>query len=179
MILQLELVLQSCDFPARAGNAIYSCSWKPVLRVLDLYYKVAIFQLELEPCTSRTRLVLQSRDFPARARSLYFAYLCFAYYTYTTKSRYSSWSWKPVLRTLDWRYKVAIFELELDFAYLCFAYQTYNVANFQLELEACTSHVGLVLQYYKVAIFKLRLALQSCDFPTRTTLLSDTSEHNF
>ena len=79
-ILQLELVLQSCDFPARAGNlyfayrvAIYSWSWKPVLRALDLRCKVAIFQLELEPCTSRATLVQQSRN----------------------------WSWKPVLRVLD------------------------------------------------------------------------------
>ena len=55
------------------------------LRGLDLYFKVAIlqlelvlrsciFQLELETCTSRTRLALQSRDFPARPRALYFAY---------------------------------------------------------------------------------------------------------
>ena len=34
-----------------------------MLRVLDLYYKVAIFELEMRKCTSRTRLVLQSCDF--------------------------------------------------------------------------------------------------------------------
>ena len=34
-----------------------------VLRVLDLYYKVAILELELWKCASRTRLVLQSCDF--------------------------------------------------------------------------------------------------------------------
>ena len=49
-------------------------SWKPVLRVLDLHYKVAIPQLELEACT--------------------FLDLCY-------KLRFSSWSWKPVLRVLD------------------------------------------------------------------------------
>ena len=31
-----------------------------MLRVLDLYYKVEIFELEMRKCTSRTRLVLQS-----------------------------------------------------------------------------------------------------------------------
>ena len=69
--------LQSCDFPASAGTTklrFYSWSWKPVLCAVDLYYKVAIFQLELEPCTSRARLVLQCRDFPARSRTLHFAY---------------------------------------------------------------------------------------------------------
>ena len=40
------LALQSCDFPASAGNC--------TLRALDLYFKVAILQLEL---------VLQSCDF--------------------------------------------------------------------------------------------------------------------
>ena len=74
---RMRLVLQKCNF---------ELSWKPVLRALDLHfksvifqkpvralhlrYKVAIFQLELETCTSRTRLALQSCDFPARARLL-------------------------------------------------------------------------------------------------------------
>ena len=84
-ILQLELVLQRCDFPARAGNLYFA------------YHKVAIFQLELEPCTSRARLVLQCRDFPARSGTLYF------------------------LRVLDLYYKVAIFQLELEIN-LYFAY---------------------------------------------------------
>ena len=85
-----------------------------------------------------------------------------------------------MLRVLDLYYKVAIFQqpgLRVPVLRVLDLY--YKVAIFQLELEACTSHVGLVLQYYKVAIFELRLALQSCDFPTRTRLLSDTSEHNF
>ena len=51
-------------------------SWRcgSVLRVLDLYYKVAIFELELRKCTSRTRLVLQSCDFRAGDAEVYFAY---------------------------------------------------------------------------------------------------------
>ena len=63
-----------------------------VLRVLDLYYKVAIFELELRKCTlrtlyykvaifelemrkctSRTRLVIQSCDFRAGDAEVYFA----------------------------------------------------------------------------------------------------------
>ena len=46
----------------------------PALHTLHLYYKVAIFQPELENCTSRTRLALHSCDCPAGAGSLYFAY---------------------------------------------------------------------------------------------------------
>ena len=49
-------------------------SWTPALRSLDLYYKVAIFQPELENCTSPTRLALHTFDCPARAENLYFAY---------------------------------------------------------------------------------------------------------
>ena len=45
-----------------------------MLRVLDLYYKVAVFELELRKCISRTRLVLQSCDFRAGATEVYFAY---------------------------------------------------------------------------------------------------------
>ena len=62
-----------------------------MLRVLDLYYKVAIFELELRKCTSRTRLVaifelelrkctsrtrlvLQSYDFRAEDADVYFVY---------------------------------------------------------------------------------------------------------
>ena len=42
-------------------------SWRcgSVLLVLDLYYKVATFELEMRKCASRTRLVLQSCDFRA------------------------------------------------------------------------------------------------------------------
>ena len=42
-----------------------------MLRVLDLYYKVAIFELELRKSASRTRLVLQSCDFRAGAAEVY------------------------------------------------------------------------------------------------------------
>ena len=45
----------------------WSCG--SVLRVLDLYYKVGIFELELRKCTSRTRLVLQRCDFRAGCTS--------------------------------------------------------------------------------------------------------------
>ena len=38
-----------------------------MLPVLDLCYKVSIFELALRKCTSRTRLVLQSCDFRAGA----------------------------------------------------------------------------------------------------------------
>ena len=91
-----------------------------VLRLLDWYYKVAIFELEMRKCTSRTRLVLQSCDFRAGAAEVYFLYQ-----TCTTKLRLSSWSCGSVLRVLDWYYKVAIFEL---------------------ELRKCTSRTRLVLQ---------------------------------
>ena len=55
----------------------WSCG--SVLRVLDLHYKVTIFELEMRKCTSRTRLVLQSCDFRAGDAEVYFAY-----YTGTT-----------------------------------------------------------------------------------------------
>ena len=45
-----------------------------VLHVLDLHDKVAIFELEMRKCTSRTRLVLQSCDFRAGAAEVSFAY---------------------------------------------------------------------------------------------------------
>ena len=45
-----------------------------VLPVLDLYYKVAIFDLKLRKFTSRTRLVLQSCDFRAGAAKVYFVH---------------------------------------------------------------------------------------------------------
>ena len=52
--------------------SIWSCG--SVLHVLDLHYKVAIFELEMRKCTSRTRLVLQSCDFRAGDAEVYFAY---------------------------------------------------------------------------------------------------------
>ena len=81
-----RLVIQSCDFRAGAAEVYFAystcttklrfSSWScgSVLRVLDLYYKVAIFELELRKCTSCTRLVLQSCDFRAEAAEVYFAY---------------------------------------------------------------------------------------------------------
>ena len=70
-----------------------------VLRVLKLYYKVAIFQLELQKCTSRITRVLQSCDFPAGAAEMYFTY-----WACTEKLRF---------RAGAVYYKVAIFELVL------------------------------------------------------------------
>ena len=43
-----------------------------MLRVLDLYYKVAIFQLELWKCTSRARVVPQSCECPTGAAEVCF-----------------------------------------------------------------------------------------------------------
>ena len=76
--LRTRLVLQIRDFRAAATEERLDCALDLhsklclssrgcgcVLRVLDLYYKVAIFELELRKCTSRSRLVLQSCDFRA------------------------------------------------------------------------------------------------------------------
>ena len=95
---------------------------------LDLYHIVAIFQLELETGTSRTRLVkvtifqLELETCTSCARLEYYK---------LTKLRFSSWSWKPVLRALDLHFKDVIFQKpvlrELDLRY--------KVAIFQLELD--------------------------------------------
>ena len=45
-----------------------------MLCVLDLYYKVAIFELELRKCTSCIKLVLQNYDFRVGATKMYFPY---------------------------------------------------------------------------------------------------------
>ena len=70
------LVLQSCDFRAGAAEVLLDLYYKVAIfelelrnctsrtrLLLDLYYKVAIFEREMRKCTSRTRLVLQSCDF--------------------------------------------------------------------------------------------------------------------
>ena len=60
LVLHVLYLLAGCDLPASAGDrarlVLHSCN-SPAW-----YYKVAIFQLELETCTSRARLVLQSRN---------------------------------------------------------------------------------------------------------------------
>ena len=78
------LVLQSCAFRAGAAEvyfAYYTCTTKlrfsnwgcrSVLRVLHLYYKAAMFKLELRKCTFRTTLVLQSCDFRAGYKAAIF-----------------------------------------------------------------------------------------------------------
>ena len=110
-----------------------------VLRALDLRYTAAIVQLELKTCTLRARLVLQSCDSPAGPQNLYFAH-----YTCTSKLRSFSESWKLVLHVL---------------------YLHYKVVTFQLVLETCTLRV--LDLYFKVAILQLELVLQSCDSPAR------------
>ena len=84
-----------------------------MLRVLDLYCKVAIFEPKLRKCTSRTDC--------------------------TTKLRFSSWSCGSALRALDLHYKVAIFELELRKCTSRARLVCYKVGIFDLELRKCTS----------------------------------------
>ena len=159
-----------------------------------VHYKVAIVQLELRNCTSRTTLVLQSCDFPAGAAEVYFAY-----YTCTTKLRFSSWSCGSVLRALHVYYKVAIIQLgqrkctsrttlvlqSCDFP--AGAAETTSgttlvlkVAILQLKLRKCTSRTALVLQScdFQAGASRIALVLQSCDFragvrkcTSRTTLV--------
>ena len=77
----------------------------------------------------------------------------FAYYSFTTKLRFSSWRCGSVLRVLDLYYKVAIFELEM-----------------RKYMRKCTSRSRLVLQScdFRAGAQKwtshTRLVLQSCDF---------------
>ena len=147
-------MLQSCDFRAGAAEvyfAYHTCTTK--LRfssgsVLHLYYKAAIFELELRKYNSLTTPVLQSCDFQSGAAEVYFTY-----YTCSTKLRFSSWSCGTVLRVLH--YKAAIFELELR---KCTSRTTpvlcgtvlrvlhYKAAIFELELRKCTSRTTPVLQ---------------------------------
>ena len=85
----------------------WSCG--SVLRLLDLYYKVAIFELELRKRTSRTTLFLQSCELRAGAAEVYFAYN-----TFSAKLRDSSWSCGSVLRLLHSVLQgCGIFKLEL------------------------------------------------------------------
>ena len=114
-------VSQSCDFPLRV---LYTCtsklrsssqSWKLVLHVLYLHYKVVTFQLVLETCTLRAldlhfkvaslqlELVLQSCDFPAGALKIMpftswrfgFALLLFKTRPICTSWRFASLLSKP------------------------------------------------------------------------------------
>ena len=133
--LRTRVVLQSCIFRAGAQNlyfAYYTCtsklpsssqSWKLLLHVLYLYYKVVIFQLVLETCTSRTRFALQSCD---RAQ-----HLCYkvAIFEHT----------RLVLQSCK-------FPSRAGSRYFACQTCTTKVAILQLELEACTSRTRLVLQ---------------------------------
>ena len=131
-----------------------------MLRVLDLYYQVAIFELELRKCTSRTRLVLQSCDFRAGAAELYFACktcatklrfsivscgsMCTSRTRLVLHSDFSSWGCGSVPRVLDLHYTVAIS------SWRCRSVLCALDAIFDLELRKCTS--------------RTRLARQSCNF---------------
>ena len=89
-------------------------------RALDLYYKVAIFELELETCSSCTRLALQSCGFSetCASRTRLVPQGCDSpagnlYCAYQTCASAKLRRWKPVLCALGVYYKVAILELEL------------------------------------------------------------------
>ena len=133
-----------------------------VFRVLHLRYKVAIFVLELQKCTSRA-LVLQSCDFRAGAEAVYFVR-----YTCTTK--------------------LWLFELELPKCTCCRSVLRALHLHYTFFLSwSCGSAVRIphtLLQpncdarralhlLYKAAVFELRLqefssrtrlVLQRCDF---------------
>ena len=65
-----------------------------MLRVRDLYHKVAIFELELRKCSSRTRLVLQCRDFRAGAAEVCFDIYIYIYIYASVVLRMSQLSWQ-------------------------------------------------------------------------------------
>ena len=163
--------------------ASWSCG--SVLCVLQSYYKVAIGELELRKCTLRITVVLQSCDWRAGAAEVYFAY-----YTRTTKLRFSSWSCGSVLCVLHSYYKVEICELELrkctlrttlllqscdwraGAAEVYFAYYS-RTTKLRFASWSCGSVLCVLHSYYKVEICELELrkctlrttvVLQSCDF---------------
>ena len=75
--------------------AIFELKLRKCTSRTDLYHNVAIFELELRKCTSRTRLALQSCDFRAGAAegsALRVLDLC------ATKLGFSIWSCESVLR---------------------------------------------------------------------------------
>ena len=53
--------------------AIFELELRKCTSRTDLYHKVAIFEPQLRKCTSRTRLALQSFDFRAGAAEVHFA----------------------------------------------------------------------------------------------------------
>ena len=92
------------------------------------------------------------------------------YDTCTEKLRFSSWRCGSVLRVLDLRYKVAIFELEMRKCTSRVLDLHCKVATFELELRKCTSRTRLALQSCDFragdtkCTSRTRLVLQSCDF---------------
>ena len=89
-----------------------------VLRVLGLRYRVAIFELELWKCTSRTRVALQSCDLELRK--------C------TSRTRLVLQN----LRVLSWGCGSVVCVLDL----------CYKGASFELGLRKCSLRTRLVLQ---------------------------------
>ena len=126
--------------------------------MLQLYYKAAIFELELRKCTLRTRLVPQRCAFRAGAAEVYCA--C---YNCTTKLRILSWSCGSVLCVLHLCFEAA----EVYFA--CYTCTT----KLRFSIWSCASVLRVLHLYSNAAIFKLKLrkctsrgtlVLQSCDF---------------
>ena len=77
-----------------------------------MWYKVAIFALELRKCTARTRLVLQDCRLRVRAAEVYVPHAR-RYIVATVQLQR-----KCASRVLDWRYNVTTRELELRNAVL-------------------------------------------------------------
>ena len=159
------LVLQSCIFPAGAAEvyfAYHSFTTKLRLSSWICGEYTSFTTLVLQSCdfpagaAERKTLVLQSFDFPSGAAEVYFAY-----YTCTTKFRFSSWSCGSILHALRFRWKAAISSWRYFAYYACTTklrfsswscggvlrvlHVYYKVAIFQLELRKCTSRTTLVL----------------------------------
>ena len=100
-----------------------------VLQLVKLHFArstCCYVQLELKTCILRTRLALQSCDFQAGAQNLYL------------------------------RFKVAIFQPELETCTSRTTLALYKVVTFQLVLETCT--LCTLDLYFKVAAGNLYLA---------------------
>ena len=168
--------------------AYYTCttklrisSWScgSVLRVLRLYYKVTIFQLELRQCTSRTTLVLQSCDFPAGVAEVYFAYCTYKVAIFQLELRQCTSRTTLVLKSCDFelglRKCISFFTVVLqscDFrtgaAEVYFAFYTCTT-KLRCSGWSCGNVLCVLHVYYKVAILQRELSrttlvLKSCDF---------------
>ena len=119
--------------------------------VMDLYYKIAIFELELRKYISYTRFLLQNCEFRAGGMEVY-----------------------------DLYYKVVIFESELRkcisrvrFILKCYDFRVgltkvsfvYETCILKLRFSSCGSVFYILNLYYKVALFELEL--RKCILNTR------------